>query len=222
MERTIRDIDPKLCASSSTIPAWCEYKTPEFPNSTFRIFRDPYLERDGNWPVGTVRVTLPGDGVKEKLAAKWGAPRESDGNVYWYNTDARIRVAMHPAKIPNDPPGSVDLDYSVYIPIAELIGDDKALFGFELGKPLLGASASAVEKRYGLRVGRSVAATFDQAQRYRAATGLRAASPARPRQVRGARAESPGPRRERAASHRRCRACTSGRIRPRDRAGSDR
>jgi hypothetical protein len=150
---TVESLEPKLCEKDSIIPAWCEYKTREFPGVIFRLFRDPSLELDGEHPLGTIRVTLPGAGVKDKLTKSWGPPREAGATAYWFNPPIKVRVALHAAKIPGDPAGMVDLDYSGYTALAELIGTDKRLFGFEQGKPLLGETASGIRKRYPRRIG---------------------------------------------------------------------
>jgi len=150
---TVGSLEPKLCEKDSIIPAWCEYRAKEFPGVIFRLFRDPVLEQDGDHPLGTIRVTLPGAGVKEKLAKAWGPPRETAEAAYWFNPPIKLRVALHAAKIPGDPAGTVDMDYGGYTPLAELIGTDKRLFGFEQGKPLLGETASGIRRRFPRRIG---------------------------------------------------------------------
>jgi hypothetical protein len=39
------------------------------------------------------------------------APREEAAIWYWYNAEARVRVALPPARIERDPRGIVDLDH---------------------------------------------------------------------------------------------------------------
>lgn len=39
-----------------------------------------------------------------------------------------------------------------YTPLTELIGDDPKLFGFEGGKPILGATGEEIRRRFGRRV----------------------------------------------------------------------
>ena len=150
-----RDLDPKLCKREAIVPAWCEYTTGEFPGAIFRVFRQPMMDAksDADYPVGTLRVTLPGHGVRDKLSAAWGPPRDTPDTAYWFNAGNKLRMGLHAAAMQGDAPELVDLDYSRYMTLDDVIGAHASRFGFEGDKPLLGASASDVRTRFGARAG---------------------------------------------------------------------
>ena len=149
-------LDPKLCAKQAVIAAWCEYTTPEFPDTIFRVFRQPMVDTDDEtqWPVGPFRVTVAATGVKNTLTRAWGPARETSHGSFWFHPRIPLRVAVRPAQMRGDNPAWTDLEYSGYWPLAAFIGTDKNRFGFEGDRPLLGASAADVRKRFKYRVDR--------------------------------------------------------------------
>jgi hypothetical protein len=145
-------IEPAWCVRDAIVMAWCEHKRAEFPGVVFRVFRDFSIE-DKNPPIGPFTVTLAGAGVRDKLIAAWGQPGDTGDTAYWFNPRIHLRVGLRAAKLQGDPPDHVDLEFSGYQPLNDLIGGKPGRFGFEQGNDLLGASADDIRKRYAPRVG---------------------------------------------------------------------
>lgn len=96
----------------------------------------------------TLRLSLPKDADAEKvLTEKWGAPRKttelSDTVLVWFNPDKGLR-----ARLKKGFGDGMDLEFSAYLPFEQLLGTDKAKFGFEK-TPLLGLDLAGLNKDYG-------------------------------------------------------------------------
>lgn len=139
---------PELCKGQATIAAWCELRT---PTAVFRVERIVMDGEPESWPIGRLRISLPGKDVRERLTAAWGAPQGDVHRSLWFAPKSHLRVVLHKAEMPGDPGDWVDLDFSGYTTLDELLGTDKKRFAFERGTPLLGARLRDVAARYAPR-----------------------------------------------------------------------
>lgn len=151
-ELVAKQLPHSYCEHRATIAAWCELREPAFPDVVWRAFRMPRDTAEREWPIGALRITLPGADLRARLANAWGPPREVGEVAYWFDPDAKLRVALRAAQMQGDPASAVDLEYTGYASLADFIGSAKQLFGFERGAPLLGASEAQVRARFGARI----------------------------------------------------------------------
>ncbi len=134
---------------------WFEYKTESYTDVSLRTERFGQIDSPPDtWLVGRLRaVFLHGRADLEAALTKaWGAPRKLGRRALWFDAPMHLRCMLWNSDGRDTPKDSLVLDCGRYMPLVELIGTDKALFGFEQGQPLLGMTTRAVLKRWGRRV----------------------------------------------------------------------
>jgi len=152
-----RRIAPDLVDPANVMKAldWFEYKAADYGDVSLRTERFGQIDSDPDtWLVGRLRaVFLHGKPDLEAILTKaWGTPTKLGRRALWFDPPAHVRCMLWSSDGRNTPKESLVLDCDRYLPLAELIGTDKTLFGFEEGKPLLGMKMGAVKQRWGRRV----------------------------------------------------------------------
>ncbi len=152
-----RRIAPDLVVEANVMKAldWFEYKAEAYTDVSLRTERFGQIDSlPDTWLVGRLRaVFLHGKpDLEATLTKAWGAPRKLGRRAVWFDPPAHLRCMLWNSDGRDTPSDSVVLDCGRYMPIAELVGTDKTLFGFEEGKPLLGMTTRAVQARWGRRV----------------------------------------------------------------------
>jgi hypothetical protein len=151
-----RRIAPDLLVETNVIEGldWYAYTAEAYEGVSVRTERFGQIDSPPDtWLVGRLRaVFLHGKpDLEATLAKAWGAPRKLGRRALWFDAPAHLRCMLWNSDGRDTPKDSLVLDCGRYVPLAELIGTDKALFGFEDGQPLLGMTKAAVQKRWGRR-----------------------------------------------------------------------
>lgn len=135
-----------ICKNKATIAAWCEYRSADDSGVIFRAQRDPFSvsKNESGWQIDAMRITLPAAGLRDKLVAAWGQPRDVAGTSYWFDPAKHLRAAMHKPKMPGDPADDVDIDFEGYTPVDEFVATDLTAW--------YGLTKQAVEKKAGPRL----------------------------------------------------------------------
>jgi hypothetical protein len=132
---------------------WFEYKGADITGAVLRVRRVGQIDSGPDtWLVGELRAVIKDPKLEDKLIAAWGAPRKTKKTATWLDPAAKIRCVLFAGSDFERAPGAMVLDCGGYLPLADLIGTDKKLFGFEEGKPLIGMTQPALQKRYGRRL----------------------------------------------------------------------
>lgn len=150
-------IAPELVAPGNVMKAldWFEYKADPYAGVSLRTERFGQLDSDPEtWLVGRLRAVFLGGkpDLEATLTKAWGKPIKVGRRAVWVDPGTHVRCMLWSSDGRDTPKDSLVLDCGRYLPLAELIGTDKVLFGFEQGTPLLGMPMTAVKKRWGRRV----------------------------------------------------------------------
>lgn len=170
-ELVAHDLPKKMCEHEASVAAWCEYKDDRYPGTIWRFERYVWsdVKDELGWPITTLRATVKGPlaDVKAKLDSAWGAPTIAGETSFWFAPATHLRVGLHAARSHGDPPDLVDIDFASYLPLGEVMGKGGATFGFEGGRPLLGATDADVRARFGARLGagQAILAPIDTAEK---------------------------------------------------------
>lgn len=153
----VRRIAPDLVVPQNVMKAldWFEYKADAYTDVSLRTERFGQIDTlPDTWLVGRLRaVFLHGKpDLEATLTKAWGPPKKLGRRALWFDVPAHLRCMLWSSDGRDTPKESLVLDCGRYVPLAELIGTDKTLFGFEDGQPLLGMTTRAVEKKWGRRV----------------------------------------------------------------------
>lgn len=131
---------------------WFEYKGADYPGVSLRTSRFGHLDHEpSSWFVGTLRAVIDDAELATKLREAWGEPVERGTRAYWFDPAAHLRCILSPGE-DEELRGRQVLDCGDYLPLAELIGTDKQLFGFEGRVSVLGMPSHGLRKRWGVRV----------------------------------------------------------------------
>ncbi len=152
-----RRIAPELVVPEHAMKAldWFEYTAEAYTDVSLRTERFGQLDTDPDtWLVGRLRaVFLHGKpDLEATLTKAWGAPRKLGRRALWFDPPAHLRCMLWNSDGRDTPKDSLVLDCGRYVPLVELMGTDKTLFGFEEGQPLLGMTTRAVQQKWGRRV----------------------------------------------------------------------
>jgi len=152
-----RRIAPALVDDANVMKAldWFEYRAESYAGVSLRTERFGQLDTmPDTWLVGRLRAVFLGGrpDLEGTLTKAWGAPIKVGRRAVWADPAAHVRCMLWNSDGRDTPKDSLVLDCGRYVPLAELIGADRALFGFEQGTPLLGMSMRDVKKRWGRRV----------------------------------------------------------------------
>lgn len=119
------------------------FSSPAYPGIAFEVDRIGQIDTGPEtWLVDTLRAKLPDDGADAKLTAAWGEPKTSGDAKIWLAPAQHLRVDLD----------GRTLSFHGYTPLAEFIGSDPKLFGFENGEPILGATGADLQRRFGRRI----------------------------------------------------------------------
>jgi hypothetical protein len=146
---------PDLVVDANVMNAldWYEYKAETYAGVSLRTERVGQLDSlPETWLVGRLRAVIGDLGIQDKLTRAWGTPKVYGKRAHWYDPAAKLRCVLQPSDGRDTPTGTMVLDCDGYTPLAEMIGTDKTLFGFEEGTPILGMPLAAVKARWGRRV----------------------------------------------------------------------
>lgn len=152
-----RRIAPALVDEANVMKAldWFEYRAESYAGVSLRTERFGQLDSmPDTWLVGRLRAVFLGGrpDLEATLTKAWSAPIKVGRRAVWTDPAAHVRCMLWNSDGRDTPKDSLVLDCGRYVPLAELIGADKAQFGFEEGKPLLGMAMRDVKKRWGRRV----------------------------------------------------------------------
>ena len=152
-----RRIAPDLVLEANVMKAldWFEYKAEAYTDVSLRTERFGQLDSlPDTWLVGRLRAVFfhGKPDLEAQLTKAWGTPKKLGRRAVWFDPPAHLRCMLWNSDGRDTPSDSLVLDCGRYMPIAELVGTDKTLFGFEEGKPLLGMTTRAVQARWGRRV----------------------------------------------------------------------
>ncbi len=132
---------------------WFEYKGSDYPGVSLRTERFGQIDSDPDtWLVGRLRAVIGDSALEGKLTQAWGAPRKAGTRSLWFAPAAHLRCSLELADGRDAPTDAMVLDCDRYLPLAELIGTDKVLFGFEGKVPVLGAQPGELARRFGRRM----------------------------------------------------------------------
>jgi hypothetical protein len=152
-----RRIAPDLVVETNLLKAldWFEYTAEPYAGVSLRTERFGQIDSPPDaWLVGRLRaVFLHGKpDLEATLTKAWGTPKKIGRRALWFDPPAHLRCMLWNSDGRDTPSDSLVLDCGRYVPLAELIGTGKTLFGFEDATPLLGMTMRAVKARWGRRV----------------------------------------------------------------------
>jgi hypothetical protein len=125
------------------------HTSPEFPGVDFEIELLGQIDSELDaWLVESLRISLPKAGVLDRLMTAWGEPTTRNGSHTWLAPDLHLRADL-PERTDGD---RTTLTLQIYTPLADFIGSDPKLFGFEAGAPILGATGAELLRRFGRRI----------------------------------------------------------------------
>jgi hypothetical protein len=129
---------------------WFEYASDDYPGMVFYVQRKGQIDSEPDtWLVGRLRVVAPAD-LAGRLTAAWGTPTKAGDTLYWYDPSHGMRAELGTERM--DSTTQLVLDLQGYTPLATFIGTDPNAFGFEEGRPVVGASGKELTRRFGRRI----------------------------------------------------------------------
>lgn len=127
------------------------YSSPQWPGFEFDVVRAGQIDSELDaWLVDSLRVVMASEGIAARLVAAWGEPQIDRDKRTWLAPDLGLRADLDADReLGAD---KIVLTLRGYTPLATFIGTDPTLFGFEGGKPILGAKGSDLVRRFGRRM----------------------------------------------------------------------